>query len=152
MTLLTAAARLSGVDPVYRDRLQAYVDDAIAADIRIAECITDAKGNRSLSPARQNDPDAYVHVVDRRPEGVLIRGAKLHISGASVGTDLRGRRAKAMKPGEEDYAVTCPVPVSSPGVSVITPPYPPKGDDVRHYPVSSQVSMPDGFVVFDDVF
>ena len=28
MTLLTAASRLHGVDPVYRDRLQAYVDDA----------------------------------------------------------------------------------------------------------------------------
>jgi len=152
MTLLTAAARLTGVDPVYRDRLQAYVDDAIAADIRIAECITDAKGNRSLSPSRQTDPDAYVHVIERRPDGVVIRGAKLHISAASLCHDLLVMPTKAMKPGEEDYAITCAVPVSSPGVSVINTTYHPKGDDVRHYPVSSQVSMPDGFVVFDDVF
>ena len=152
MTLLTAAARLTGVDPVYRDRLQAYVDDAIAADIRIAECITDAKGNRSLSPSRQTDPDAYVHVIERRPDGVVIRGAKLHISAASLCHDLLVMPTKAMKPGEEDYAITCAVPVGSPGVSVINTTYHPKGDDVRHYPVSSQVSMPDGFVVFDDVF
>lgn len=152
MTLLTAAPRLSGVDPIYRDRLQAYVDDAIAADIRIAECITDAKGNRSLPPARQADPDAYVNVVDRKSDGVIIRGAKLHISAASLCHDLLVMPTKAMKPGEESYAITCAVPVNSPGVSVINTTYHPKGDDVRHFPVSSRQSMPDGFVVFDDVF
>jgi 4-hydroxybutyryl-CoA dehydratase/vinylacetyl-CoA-Delta-isomerase len=152
MTLLTAAPRLSGVDPVYRDRLQAYVDDAIAADIRIAECITDAKGNRSLPPARQDDPDSYVHVVERRSDGVVIRGAKLHISAASLCHDLLVMPTKAMKPGEEDYAITCAVAVNSPGVRVINTTFHPKGDDVRHYPVSSRASMPDGFVVFDEVF
>ena len=152
MTLLTASPRLSGVDPVYKDRLQAYVDDAIAADIRIAECITDAKGNRSLAPARQEDPDAYLHVVDRQSDGVVIRGAKLHISAASLCHDLLVMPTKAMKPGEEDYAITCAVPVNSTGVSIINTTYHPKGDDVRHFPVSSHASMPDGFVVFDDVF
>ena len=50
MTLLPAAPRMSGVDPIYKERLEAYVDDATKRDIRIAECITDAKGNRSLPP------------------------------------------------------------------------------------------------------
>ena len=152
MTLLTAAPKLKGLDPIYTDRLRAYVDDAIEADIRIAECITDAKGNRSLAPGRQHDPDAYVHVVDRKSDGVVIRGAKLHISGASLCHDLLVMPTKAMKPGEEDYAITCAVPVGSPGVSIINTTYHPKGEDVRHFPVSSQASMPDGFVVFDDVF
>ncbi len=152
MTLLTAAPRLKGVDPIYKDRLQAYVDDAITADVRIAECITDAKGNRSLAPGRQDDPDAYVHVVDRRKDGVVIRGAKLHISGASLCHDLLVMPTKAMKPGEEQYAITCAVPVSSPGVRIINTTYHPKGEDIRHFPVSSRLSMPDGFVIFDDVF
>jgi 4-hydroxybutyryl-CoA dehydratase/vinylacetyl-CoA-Delta-isomerase len=152
MTLLTAAPRLHGVDPVYVNRLQAYVDDSIAGDIRIAECITDAKGNRALAPAKQVDPDSYLHVVDRRPDGVVIRGAKLHISAASLCHDLLVMPTKSMKPGEEGYAITCAVPVSSEGVSVINTTYHPKGDDVRHFPVSSRTSIPDGFVVFDDVF
>jgi 4-hydroxybutyryl-CoA dehydratase/vinylacetyl-CoA-Delta-isomerase len=152
MTLLTAAPRLSGIDSIYRDRLRAYVDDAIASDIRIAECITDAKGNRSQPPGRQVDPDAYLHVVSRKSDGVVIRGAKLHISAASLCHDLLVMPTKAMKPGEESYAITCAVPVNSPGVSVINTTYHPKGDDVRHFPVSSRLSMPDGFVVFDDVF
>jgi 4-hydroxybutyryl-CoA dehydratase / vinylacetyl-CoA-Delta-isomerase len=152
MTLLTAAPRMSGVDPIYRERLAAYVDDATRRDIRIAECITDAKGNRTLAPSQQDDPDAYVRVVDRRRDGVVIRGAKLHISAASLVHELMVMPTKAMKPGEEDYAITCAVPVNSPGVRIINTTYHPRTDDVRHYPVSSQHSMPDGFVVFDDVF
>ena len=100
MTLLTAAPRLHGVDPVYVNRLQAYVDDSIAGDIRIAECITDAKGNRAHAPAKQEDPDSYVHVVDRRSDGVVIRGAKLHISAASWCHDLLVMPTKSMKAGE----------------------------------------------------
>jgi 4-hydroxybutyryl-CoA dehydratase/vinylacetyl-CoA-Delta-isomerase len=59
---------------------------------------------------------------------------------------------KSMKAGEEDYAIVCAVPTNSPGVRVINTTFHPKGDDVRHYPVSCRLSMPDGFVVFDDVF
>jgi 4-hydroxybutyryl-CoA dehydratase/vinylacetyl-CoA-Delta-isomerase len=152
MTLLTAAPRMSGVDPIYRERLAAYVDDATRRDIRIAECITDAKGNRTLPPSQQDDPDAYVRVVERRRDGVVIRGAKLHISAASLVHDLMVMPTKAMKPGEEDYAITCAVPVNTPGVRIINTTFHPRTDDVRHFPVSSQRSMPDGFVVFDDVF
>jgi 4-hydroxybutyryl-CoA dehydratase/vinylacetyl-CoA-Delta-isomerase len=152
MTLLTAAPRLTGIGEVYRGRLQAYVEDAIAKDVRIAECITDAKGNRVLSPSKQHDADSYVHVVDRTSDGVVIRGAKLHISAASLCHDLLVMPTKSMKTGEEEYSITCAVAVNSPGVTVINTTYHPKGADVRHYPVSSKTSIPDGFVVFDDVF
>ena len=152
MTLLTAAPRMSGVDPVYKERLEAYVHDATHRDIRIAECITDAKGNRSLPPAQQHDPDVYVRVVDRKSDGVVIRGAKLHISAASLVHDLMVMPTKSMKPGEEDYSIACAVPVNSPGVRIVNTTFHPRGDDIRHFPVSSVHSMPDGFVIFDDVF
>ena len=152
MTLLTAAPRMRGVDPIYKERLEAYVDDATHRDIRIAECITDAKGNRTLPPSQQDDPDVYVRVVARRSDGVVIRGAKLHISAASLVHDLMVMPTKAMKPGEEDYSVACAVPVNSPGVHVVNTTYHPRLPDTRHFPVSSVHSMPDGFVVFDDVF
>ena len=121
-------------------------------DIRIAECITDAKGDRTLPPSQQADPDVYVHVVDRKPDGVVIRGAKLHISAASLVHDLMVMPTKAMKPGEDEYAIAAAVPVSSPGVRIVNTTFHPAGDDTRHYPLSSVHSMPDGFVIFDDVF
>jgi len=118
MTLLVAAGRLADHAPEFIPRITAYVEDARQRDIRITECITDAKGDRSLAPAKQSDPDAYVRVVGRRPDGVVIRGAKLHITAAAYGHDLLVMPTKSMKPGEEDYAVACAVPVGSPGVFV----------------------------------
>jgi 4-hydroxybutyryl-CoA dehydratase / vinylacetyl-CoA-Delta-isomerase len=152
MTLLVAAGRLEDHAPEFIPRIKAYVEDARRRDIRITECITDAKGDRSLAPARQSDPDAYVRVVGRRPDGVVIRGAKLHITAAAFGHDLLVMPTKSMKPGEEDYAIACAVPVGSPGVYVTNTTYHPRSGDPRDYPVSSRASVPDSVVIFDDVF
>jgi 4-hydroxybutyryl-CoA dehydratase/vinylacetyl-CoA-Delta-isomerase len=43
--------------------------------------MTDPKGDRSKGPADQDDPDMFVHVVERRPDGVVIRGAKAQQTG-----------------------------------------------------------------------
>jgi 4-hydroxybutyryl-CoA dehydratase/vinylacetyl-CoA-Delta-isomerase len=151
MTLMTAAAKMSDC-PKYVQRIGAYVDQAQKDDIRIVECITDAKGDRSLPPGKQHDPDAYVRVVGRKPGGVVIRGAKLHISGASYAHDLMTIPTKAMKAGEEAYAIAAMVPVSSPGVRIVNTTYAPRHGDPRSFPISSQHHMPEGFVIFDDVF
>jgi 4-hydroxybutyryl-CoA dehydratase / vinylacetyl-CoA-Delta-isomerase len=152
MTLLVAAGRLEDHAPEFIPRITAYVEDARRRDIRVTECITDAKGDRSLAPAKQSDPDAYVRVVGRHPDGVVIRGAKLHITAAAYGHDLLVMPTKSMKPGEEDYAIACAVPVGSPGVHVTNTTYHPRSGDPRDYPVSARASVPDSVVIFDDVF
>lgn len=152
MTLLVAAGRLADHNPEFVPRINAYVEDARRRDIRITECITDAKGDRTLPPGKQHDPDAYVRVVERRDDGVVIRGAKLHITAAAFGHDLMVMPTKSMKPGEEDYAIACAVPVGSPGVHITNTTYHPRGTDPRDYPVSARESIPDSMVIFDDVF
>lgn len=152
MTLTTAASRIAADCPRYVERIGAYVDAAQQSDIRITECITDAKGDRSLPPGRQDDPDAYTRVVDRSADGVVIRGAKLHITGASLGHDLMTIPTKAMKAGEEAYSIACVVPVNAPGVKIVNTSFAPRHPDARSFPVSSRNHMPEGFVIFDDVF
>ena len=152
MTLITAAGRLDQLDPVFLRRIEEYVEHAQAADVRITQCITDAKGDRSRPPARQDDPDAYTRVVERRSDGVVLRGAKLHITGASLGHDLLTIPTKSMKSGEEDYSIACIVPVNAPGVKIVNTTYAPRHDDTRSFPVSAKDHYPEGFVIFDDVF
>jgi len=152
MTLVVAAVRLAEAHPEFVARITAYVGQARRDDIRIAECITDSKGDRSKAPGAQEDADQYVRVVERREDGVVIRGAKLHISAAPFAHHLMVMPTKSMKPGEEDYAIACAVPVNAPGVHVISRTVQARGGDDRDYPVSSRRSMPDGFVIFDDVF
>ena len=155
-TLTTAAGRMSDSDgavkPAYIENMKTYIEDAQRSDVRITQCITDAKGDRSRPPAKQDDPDAYVRVVDRQRDGVVIRGAKLHITGASFGHDLLTIPTKSMKPGEEDYSIGCIVPVNADGVKIINTTYAPRHEDIRAFPVSGGHHYPEGFVIFDDVF
>ena len=144
MTLATAAGRMTDTAPKYIERMHEYIDDARKRDIRITQCITDAKGDRSRPPGKQDDPDAYVRVVDRQSDGVVIRGAKLHITGASMGHELMTIPTKAMKAGEEDYAIAAMIPVNSPGVKIVDTTYAPRHDDIRDFPVSGARHYPEG--------
>ncbi|MCP4226417.1 MAG: 4-hydroxyphenylacetate 3-hydroxylase [Actinomycetia bacterium] len=151
-TLKTAAGRMTEVKPDYLERIGMYIEEAQRGDVRITQCITDAKGDRSRPPAKQDDLDSYVRVVDRQRDGVVIRGAKLHITGASFGHDLLTIPTKAMKAGEEDWSIGCIVPVNAEGVRIINTTYAPRHEDVRAFPISGRYHYPEGFVIFDDVF
>ena len=152
MTLLTAADRIQSELPESAQRIRDYVVDAQARDVRITQCITDAKGDRSRRPGQQDDPDAFLRVVERRDDGIVIRGAKLHISAASMGHELMTIPTKSMKEGEDQYSVACMVPVNSPGVKIVNTTYAPRHEDTRDFPVSGRQHTPEGFVIFDDVF
>jgi 4-hydroxybutyryl-CoA dehydratase / vinylacetyl-CoA-Delta-isomerase len=153
LMILTASSRMREQYPVYADRAEAYFTESRDRDIRGAITITDAKGNRSLPPMKQDDPDLYTHIVGRQSDGIVIRGAKLHISSAAISHELIVMPTKAMKPGEEDYAVACAVPVNTPGVTIVNAVFSPRPDFSQDFfPYSSRFTMSEGLVVFDDVF
>ena len=120
--------------------------------MRFAELITDAKGDRTLSPSKQDDPDLYVRIVDRDRDGIVIRGAKFHITAGPIVHELVVLPTKRMRTGEEDYAIACAVPADAPGVTRSPAAITPRHDHERDYPCQRQVTMPDSMVVFDDVF
>ena len=72
--------------------------------------MTDPKGDRGLDPSRQVDPDLYLRVVDRREDGIIVRGAKVHQTGITNSHEVIVMPTVAMKPGEEDNAVSFAVP------------------------------------------
>jgi 4-hydroxybutyryl-CoA dehydratase/vinylacetyl-CoA-Delta-isomerase len=153
MALLTAAGRIEKSFPEGARRVRAYVEECRLRDIRMVQCITDSKGDRSKSAGAQPDPDQYLRVVERRNDGVIIRGAKLHISGAAIAHELMVMPTKRMKPGEEDYSIACGVPVNAPGVRIVsTMPDQPDAADPREFPLSWDRVLPEALIIFDDVF
>jgi 4-hydroxybutyryl-CoA dehydratase/vinylacetyl-CoA-Delta-isomerase len=153
MALVDVAPELAKLRPEYRDRIYEFFDWCKVNDVRCSEAITDAKGHRKKRPSQQDDPDAYVRVVDRQRDGIVIRGAKLHITGAPLVHEQVVLPTKSMRPGEEDYAVACSVPSNAEGLKIVnTTNAPRRGGDVRHFPISSRSNMPEGLLIFDDVF
>ena len=134
------------------EHIDQFVARCRTQDLRVAEVISDAKGDRSLAPSRQADPDAYLRVVERRHDGVIVNGAKLHITAAPFVHELVVMPTKRMKQGDEDYTIAFSIPVNSPGVSMVAVSHAPLGSDVRHFPVSGKYAIPQALVVFDHVF
>lgn len=152
MALLTSVPALNEADSMAGARVQHWFDDCATRDVRFAELITDAKGDRTLSPSKQDDPDLYVRVVDRDRSGVVIRGAKFHITAGPIVHELVVLPTKRMRPGEEVYAIACAVPANASGVTQISSSHHARHGHERDKPVSSKVALPDSMVVFDDVF
>jgi 4-hydroxybutyryl-CoA dehydratase/vinylacetyl-CoA-Delta-isomerase len=152
LAMLTVTEIAPDIKAKYGANIDNFLELVRNDDLRVAQVITDAKGDRTLSAGKQDDPDLYLRVVERREDGVVVRGAKFHITGGPLTHELVTIPTKRMKPGEEDYAIAFSVPINSPGVHLICSSYAPQGDDVRHYPVSSLEAMPEAMVVYDDVF
>ncbi len=152
MALVEVAPALGKLRPEYRDRIYEFVETCKAADVRCSEAITDAKGHRRRRPSQQDDPDFYVRVVDRQRDGIVISGSKMHITGAPIVHEQVVLPTKSMKPGEEDYAVACSVPTNAEGLVIVNTTNAPRGDDTRHFPISHRTNMPEGLLIFDNVF
>ena len=121
-------------------------------DLRAAEVITDPKGDRKRRAHEQDDPDLYVRIVERNEDGIVVRGAKLHITAASLVHELVVMPTKGMRQDEKDYAVSFSIPVNTKGVNIINRSFAPAELNEFDYPASAHHCMPEGFVVFDDVF
>lgn len=152
MALLTVKDEIAEVNPTYAENIERLYRNARDNDLRGAEVITDPKGDRKRRAHEQDDPDLYVRIVERRKDGIVVRGAKLHITGASVIHELVVMPTKGMRQDETDYAVSFSIPVNAPGVKIINRSFAPAELNAFDYPASSAHSMPEGFVIFDDVF
>jgi len=152
MALMSVKDQVAQVNPQYAENIERLYKYCRDNDLRGAEVITDPKGDRKRRAHEQDDPDLYVRIVERRSDGIVVRGAKLHITAASLIHELVVMPTKGMRQDEKDYAVSFSIPVNTKGVSIINRSFAPPTLDPFDYPASSHHSMPEGFVVFDDVF
>jgi 4-hydroxybutyryl-CoA dehydratase/vinylacetyl-CoA-Delta-isomerase len=81
--------------------------------------MTDAKGDRRRKPSEQTDPDVFVHIVDRRPEGIVVRGAKLHQTGALNSHEILVMPTQSLSEIDRDYAVAFAIPADAEGVVMV---------------------------------
>ena len=103
----------------YFERFKDWLVRIQDENLMVVGAMTDPKGDRSKGPADQPDPDQYVHIVDRSPDGIVIRGAKLHMTGAVNSHEILIMPTTAMDERSKDYAVTCAIPVDAPGITMV---------------------------------
>ena len=134
------------------ERVEAFHRQCREGDLALAVAQTDVKGDRSKGPGGQMDPDLYVRVVDRRPDGIVVRGAKAHTSCTPHVDEVIVIPTRALKEDEEDWAVAFAVPVAAPGVKLFCSDFLHADPDPWTRPVSSRHKMIETLTVFEDVF
>lgn len=78
--------------------------------------VTDVKGDRNLSPMEQPDKDVYLRVTEKRHDGIIVRGAKCHQTGSLSAHEVIVLPTRALRKGEEEFAVAFAIPSDTPGV------------------------------------
>ncbi|MCL6649599.1 MAG: 4-hydroxybutyryl-CoA dehydratase [Chloroflexi bacterium] len=103
----------------YHARLREFIRYCQEENLVIGGAMTDPKGDRSKAPSEQEDPDLYVRVVERAPDGVVIRGAKMHQTGCINSHWIVVMPTLRLRPEERDYAIVAAIPVEHPGLTFI---------------------------------
>ena len=101
----------------YHERFKNTLKMIQSKDLMVSGAMTDPKGDRSLSPSQQKDPDLYMHIVERKKNGIIVSGAKAHITGGANSHGHLVMPTTAMRKEDADYAVCFYVPVDAPGVT-----------------------------------
>ncbi|MCX8111011.1 MAG: hypothetical protein N3D15_07160, partial [Syntrophorhabdaceae bacterium] len=78
--------------------------------------VTDVKGDRSLAPHEQPDKDMFLHVVEKRDDGIVVRGAKAHQTGSLSSHEIIVLPTRAMGKNDKDYAVSFAIPSDTEGL------------------------------------
>jgi 4-hydroxybutyryl-CoA dehydratase/vinylacetyl-CoA-Delta-isomerase len=140
----------------YHQRFRRYLEWVQKDDLMLAGAMTDPKGQRGVRPSGQKDPDSFVHVVERREDGVVIRGAKLHNTGGINSHEILVMPGTGLRPEESEYAIACAVPADSEGVLFI---FGRQSNDMRKLENGCDIGNPrfgivggETMIVFDDVF
>ena len=138
----------------YAKNVEAYRRHLQKNDLSLAMGMTDVKGDRSLRPSKQQPhQDYYVHIVDERKDGIVVRGAKMHISEAPLSNEIIIVPCRAMKEDDKDYAVSFGINADAKGITMVSPEA--ETDEPGNFfdhPISASVYINDAMIVFNDVF
>ncbi|MCI8895297.1 MAG: 4-hydroxybutyryl-CoA dehydratase [Lachnospiraceae bacterium] len=139
----------------YHENFKTFLNYCATNDLVVDGAMTDPKGDRSKAPHAQEDPDMYLHVVERREDGIVVRGAKAHQTGATNSHEIIIMPTISMGPDDKDYAVSFAVPMDTKGIFMIVGR---QSCDTRKLEGgtmdvgNSEFGGMEALIVFDDVF
>ncbi len=134
----------------YHQRFLSYLHRVQEKDLTLGVAMTDAKGDRSKRPGLQANPDVYVHIKERRPDGIVIRGTKAIVTGAPYMHEFLVMPCRTHTKEDAQFAVACAVPCDAPGLTIVARPAGRPGEAAAKF--TGKYGQSTGVLLFDDVF
>ena len=143
--------RDTGTD--YHKRLKLWLTGVQQDGLVVAGALTDAKGNRSLKPSQQPDPDSNLRIVEVREDGIVISGAKVMICGVAASNEIFVLPGSIYGESDSAFAVACAVPRDIEGLTIVETRRP---SDERELEDDSfdiiETGITQAYLMFDHVF
>jgi len=138
----------------YHKRFKKWLKDAQEKDITLAGALTDPKGDRSKSPSQQDDPDMSLHIVEKKKDGIVVRGAKVMICGVAAANEIFVMPGTGYKEDDKDYAVSFVIPRDIKNLTIVESRRP---SDTREIEKGFDIPVEIGgitqaYLLFEDVF
>jgi len=140
----------------YHERFKKYLEFVQENDLTVDGAMTDPKGNRGASPSQQEDKDLFLHIVEKRADGIVVRGAKAHQTGSINSHEHLIMPTIAMTEADKEFAVSFAIESDAPGLFMI---YGRQSCDTRKLEEGADVDLgnkkfggQEALVVFDNVF
>ena len=139
----------------YHQRLKGFITLMHEFNYVVGGAMTDVKGDRSLAPHQQEDPDMFVHITKRTKEGVFISGAKAHQTGCINSHWLVVMPTMRLGEKDKEYAIVGAIPVDAPGITYV---YGRQSCDTRSMEEgdidvgNARYGGQEAMVIFDNVF
>ena len=139
----------------YHKRLVEFIKMIQNENFVIGGAMTDPKGDRSKAPYEQEDPDVFLHIVEKNDKGIVVRGAKAHQTGCINSHWIIFMPTMRLQENDVDYAVVGAVPADASGITYI---YGRQSCDTRSMEEgdldagNSKFAGQEAMIIFDNVF
>ncbi len=138
----------------YHIRIKKWLENSQKNDITISGALTDPKGDRSKSPTMQKDPDMSLHVIEKREDGIVVRGAKIMICGVAAANEIFIMPGTGYKEVDKDYAISFVIPRDIENLTIVETRRP---SDMREQEEGYDIPVDIGgitqaYLLFEDVF
>lgn len=140
----------------YFERFKKWLTMVQERDLVVDGAMTDPKGDRGRGPSEQEDPDMYLHIVEKRADGIVVRGAKAHQTGAVNSHEHIVMPTCSMREKDKAYAVCFAIESDAPGITMI---YGRQSCDTRKMEEGADIDVGnklfgghEALVIFDNVF
>jgi len=128
-----------------------YYEHVRENDLLLTHTLINPQANRSVGPSKQADPFTAARVVEKNPEGVVIRGARM-LATLPIADEIVVFPSTVLRSGQDDtpYSIAFALPVSAKGLKFICRESF-ASDSSYDHPLASRFDEQDAVVVFDDV-
>lgn len=129
-----------------------YHKRVLAESLFVAYAIIPPQVSRATTASGWDGDFIQAGVAAERPEGIVVRGALMLATGATVADEIFISCIKPLTSEDRDFALGFTVPVATEGLKLYCRrPYAPAASSHYDYPLSTRYDETDALVVFDDV-